>query len=79
MILSSIVYIVLRYLKEVPTCIVTTSFGIVGSTITLGVALGFNFFQLPETALDWGFAIALGLLTFMGQILLTLALCVCQI
>jgi len=76
MIFSSLGFIAIRYLKDVPTSFVTSAFGVMGAIMTIVLAFAFDVFELPRNLQHWEMAIAIGLLNFLGQTLFTIALSV---
>jgi drug/metabolite transporter (DMT)-like permease len=74
MLFATVTYVALRWLRTVHYTVVTFSYGFFSVIECTICALITSTLQLPQSAEDWGFAIALALLAFLGQTFFTLAL-----
>jgi len=73
MIFASVTFVILRYLREVNYAIVTTFFGLWGTGQSLVLAVIVGRLELPQGMGDWGLALGLAGVTFVGQMCQTLA------
>ncbi|CAG2104795.1 unnamed protein product, partial [Medioppia subpectinata] len=71
---GSLVFIFIRQLKDVHYSIIMFNFGWISIILTLIMTAIVNGFSMPKTLFEWGLSLSLGLLSFSGQALMTLAL-----
>lgn len=73
MILATVSYVILRYIRTLHFSVTAVGFGAWGTIENLTLAIVFGVLSLPEGSNDWCLAAGLILLTFIGQVFVILA------
>lgn len=74
MLSATMVFVIIRYLKDVHVSIMTFVLGCWGTLQSVVCSIIIGEFTLPQTVEHWGLAVALAVITLLGQVGLTLAL-----
>lgn len=74
MLLASVSFTVLRYIRKVHYSITTLMFGLWGSIENIVLALAFDVLKVPVGAKEWSLIAGLAILTFVGQCAIILAM-----
>ncbi|CAL8125739.1 unnamed protein product [Orchesella dallaii] len=74
MLTATMVFVIIRYLKDVHVSVLTLVLGCWGTFVSIVGSVIVGEFRLPHSLEHWALAGALAVITLLGQILLTLAL-----
>ncbi|ODN00885.1 Solute carrier family 35 member G1 [Orchesella cincta] len=71
---ATMVFVIIRYLKDVHFSMLTLVLGCWGTVVSIIGSVIVGEFRLPQSLEHWALAVALAVITLLGQVLLTLAL-----